>query len=124
MSAFKLALGKEAAITKVCVPHLLLNEHFLNADSPSILHLSGDWTTLIRPSQWSHAGRPIMNIIFTALLLLLSLSTSATLLSLLIISLLVFVPHKAGEGVALNELPRLVRYLMIVIERGTPGSFL
>ena len=93
----------EAAITEMCVPHLLLYKHLLNRHTRVIngRDLAGDWPPLLVTSgERSHTGGPIMDIIF------FPCSSSCTAgFSVVDWKLLPsLVPYEVSEGVTLDEL--------------------
>lgn len=93
----------EAAITEMCVPHLLLYKHLLDRYTRVVngCDLPGDWPPLLIASgERSHTGGPIMDIIFFP-----CTCTSTAGFSVVDWKFLTsLVPYEVSEGVTLDEL--------------------
>lgn len=95
--------------SEMSIPHLLLNEHLLNAHSRVVnsINLPTHRPSLITSCYRPNTSRSIMNIV----LLPNSLATLSTLTSFPIeirrrhvVGIAIFVPHEASQAISLDEL--------------------
>ena len=93
----------KTSISKMSVPHLLLNKHFLYRYTRVVnsSNLARNWTSLlVTTGKWANASRSIMNII-----LFTNSSPGPTCLAVLTgLILATLVPHEICQRVPLDEL--------------------